>query len=117
MIVAAVLNIGFERTSSGLGLGLVLAAVGLADIGAVFGLFAGRCAWWVASVGLVPAMAAFHVFDAYVFGSGRFPLVWGIVIPGVALACLFLPSTRAFVAASSGAVPKPAVQPPDRAQA
>jgi hypothetical protein len=72
-------------------------AVGSLMLAATLGLHSGRRLWWFASIVLLPMAGAFHFFDSYAYGDGRFPYVWGIVVPAAALVCIFLPSARAYV--------------------
>ncbi|MCI0685794.1 MAG: hypothetical protein L0Y54_00950 [Sporichthyaceae bacterium] len=96
MLFAAILNVVLGDVAGSVRLGVVEAIVGLGLVTAAVRLSAGRRGWWIASFGLLPIVAAVHFWDALVLGSGRLPIVWGIVMPSLALGCLVLPSTRAF---------------------
>jgi hypothetical protein len=48
--------------------------------------------------GITRSLTGAVVIDRMVFGGGRPATVWGVIAPALAWACLFLPSTRTFVA-------------------
>ncbi|NJC63435.1 hypothetical protein HC028_02755 [Planosporangium flavigriseum] len=94
MLFAAVVSIAFVRTLTAAGTGLALAGLGAALITAVIRLYTGSRVWWVASFGLLPVSGAAHFLDAFMFGDGRVPAAWGIVMPTAALVCLLLRPVR-----------------------
>ncbi|NJC86865.1 hypothetical protein HC030_30655 [Planosporangium mesophilum] len=63
-------------------------------ITATIRLYAGSRLWWVASFGLLPVSGAAHFLDAFMFGDGRAPVAWGIVMLTAALVCLLLRPVR-----------------------
>jgi hypothetical protein len=108
LVVAAVLNVVFEPTAASAGLSVAAATVGGAAIVTAWHLHGGDRRAWIAAMVLLPIVGAVAVFDAYVFGQDRFPFTPGLIVPGVAWVCLYLPATRAFVAHRQGRRDAPA---------
>lgn len=106
MAFAAIVNCLFGRTVATAGLGLLLAPIGVGMIWTAICLRAGGRPWWLAALILLPVAAAGRFFDAYAVGKGEFPLVWGVLMPAGALACLLMPALRAVVM-PTGRSPRP----------
>jgi hypothetical protein len=96
LAVGALLNLVFTHTPAAVAVAAAFTVVSVAMIPTAFRLYDGRRSGRIAAMGLLPVVAAAQLFDAFVFGGGRFPLAAGVVVPGLALICLFLPSAKAF---------------------
>jgi hypothetical protein len=101
MVLAALLNLVLVRTAASVALAVTLAAVGVPTVLAAWHLYGGHRLAWIAAMLLLPMVGAAMFLDTYAFGTGRLPVVSGLVAPGVAWACLYLPSTRTFIAAQA----------------
>jgi hypothetical protein len=108
MVVAALVNLVLARTAASVGVAVVAAAAGPAAILAAWHLYGGDRRAWLAAMVLLPVAGAAVVLDAYAFGTGRLPAVRLIGL-GLTWACLYLPSTRAFVAAGTAQAAAPAM--------
>lgn len=94
MALAGILNVMLARTLVAIVLGLSIALLGTAMIAAAIRLYAGSRSWWIVGLSLVPIGAAGQFVDTYVFGDGRIPIVWGVIMPLAALVSLLLPSVK-----------------------
>jgi hypothetical protein len=105
LAVAALFNLAFVHTPAAVAVAAAFTVASAAMIPTALRLYGGRRSGRIATMGLLPVVAAAQFFDAFVLGGGRFPLTAGVVVPGLALICLFLPSAKAFAT-----VPRPAAK-------
>jgi hypothetical protein len=95
MVVGALSTVVVIHATTSVVVAIVAALVGVPAIGTCTS--ATVSPGWPA-MGLLPMVGVVALLEAWVFEAGRAPVISGLIVPAAAWTCLYLPSTRAFVA-------------------